>query len=91
MRHSLWEQDTLEAYNELLFGNLDAEVEAVQQRRAAYDEERRLSEGSDACRSGAYSDPDNATYTEVVLVDILTGPLEGDSGHKSEAFLYNLR
>jgi hypothetical protein len=46
VRHSLWEQDTLEAYNELLFGNLDAEVEAVRQRKAAYDEERRLPEAS---------------------------------------------
>jgi hypothetical protein len=34
VRHSLWEQGTMEAYNELLFGNLDAEVEAMQQRRA---------------------------------------------------------
>ena len=33
VRHSLWEQDSLEAYNELLFGNLDGEVEALQQRR----------------------------------------------------------
>ena len=60
VRHSLWEQDTLEAYNELLFGSLDAEVEAVQQRRAIYDEERRLSEGSDSCWSGAESDSNNA-------------------------------
>ena len=60
VRHSLWEQDTLEAYNELLFGSLDAEVEAVQQRRAIYDEERRLSEGSDSCWSGAGSDSDSA-------------------------------
>jgi hypothetical protein len=60
VRYSLWEQGTLEAYNELLFGNLDAEVEAMQQRRAIYDEERRLSEGSDSCWSGAGSDSDNA-------------------------------
>ena len=40
MRHSLWEQDSLdpEAHNELLFGNLDGEVEALQQRKAVYDE-----------------------------------------------------
>ena len=49
VRHSLWEQGSLEAYNEVLFGNLDADVEALQQRKAMYDEERRLSEGSDSC------------------------------------------
>ena len=27
--HSLWEQDSLEAHNELLFGCLDGEVEAL--------------------------------------------------------------
>ena len=43
VRHSLWEQGSLEAYNELLFGNLDEEVEALQQRKAVCDEERRLS------------------------------------------------
>ena len=32
VRHSLWEQGSLEAYNELLFGYLDEEVEALQQR-----------------------------------------------------------
>ena len=64
VRHSLWEQGTLEAYNELLFGNLDAEVEAVQQRKAAYDEERRLSEGSDSCWSGAESDSGSAAEME---------------------------
>jgi hypothetical protein len=64
VRHSLWEQGTLEAYNELLFGNLDAEVEAVQQRRAEYGEERRLSEGSASCWSGAESDSDTAAEIE---------------------------
>ena len=49
VRHSLWEQDSLEAYNELLFGSLDGEVEALQQRKAVYDEERKLSGGSDSC------------------------------------------
>ena len=29
VRHSLWEQGSLEAYNELLFGCLDGEVEAL--------------------------------------------------------------
>ena len=41
VRHSLWEQDTLEAYNELLFGCLDEEVEALQQSKAQYDEVRK--------------------------------------------------
>ena len=34
VRHSLWEQDSLEALNEVLFGCLDGEVEALQQRKA---------------------------------------------------------
>ena len=36
VRHSLWEQGSLEAYNERLFGYLDSEVEALQQRKAVY-------------------------------------------------------
>ena len=85
MRHSLWEQGTLEAYNELLFGNLDAEVEAVQQRKAAYDEERRLSEGSDSCWSGACSDSDSATEIEVstepiALEGAVVAVLQGGEG-----------
>ena len=51
MRHSLWEQDSLEALTEVLFGCLDGEIEALQQRKAVYDEERRLSDGSDSCWS----------------------------------------
>ena len=51
VRHSLWEQDSLEAHNEVLFGCLDGEVEALQMREAVYDEERRLSDGSDSCWS----------------------------------------
>ena len=47
VRHSLWELDSLEGYNEVLFGYLGADVEALQQRKAECDEERRLSEGSD--------------------------------------------
>ena len=58
-RHSLWEQDSLEALNEVLFGCLDDEVEALQQRKAVYDEERRLSGGSESCWSGADSDSDS--------------------------------
>ena len=65
VRHSLWEQGSLEAYNEVLFGYLDGEVEALQQRKADYDEKRRLSEGSDSCWSGACSDSDSAAVTEV--------------------------
>ena len=49
VRHSLWEQASLEAHNEVRFGCLDGEVEALQQRKAVYDEERRLSDGSDSC------------------------------------------
>ena len=56
VRHSLWEQDSLEAHNELLFGCLDGEVEALQQRKAVYDEERRLSDGSESCWSYSGSD-----------------------------------
>ena len=64
VRHSLWEQDSLEAHNELLFGHLEPEVGALQQRKAEYDEERRLSEGSDSCWSGADSDTDSAAELE---------------------------
>ena len=41
VRHSLWEQDSLEAYNELLFGHLDPEVEALQQRKSRLFERTR--------------------------------------------------
>ena len=34
VRHSLWEQDSLEAHNEVLFGYLDGEVGALRQRKA---------------------------------------------------------
>ena len=50
-RHSLWEQDSLEALNEVLFGCLDDEVEALQQRRAVYDEERRLCDEEAVCET----------------------------------------
>ena len=65
VRHSLWEQGSLEACNEWLFGYLDGEVEALQQRKAVYDEERRLSEGSDSCWSDAGSDSDSEAELEV--------------------------
>ena len=93
VRHSLWEQDSLEAYNELLFGHLDPEVEALQQRKAEYDEERRLSEGSDSCWSGADSDTDSAAELEVdkkplevegaAVVAAQGGELEGVNGWAS--------
>jgi hypothetical protein len=66
VRHSLWEQDSLEALNEVLAGCLEGEVRALKQRKADYDEERRQSEGSDSCWSGADSDPDSAAELEVV-------------------------
>ena len=73
VRHSLWEQGSLEPYNEVLFGNLDGDVEALQQRKAVYDEERKLSEGSDSCWSNTGSDSDS---TEIE-VDIEPIALEG--------------
>ena len=73
VRHSLWEQGSLEAYNEVLFGNLDCDVEALQQRKAVYDEERRLSDGSDSCWSNTGSDSDRAK----IEVDIEPIALEG--------------
>ena len=65
MRHSLWEQSSLEAYDELLFGCLDGEVATLQQRKAEYDEARRQSGGSDT--SGGYSDSDSGSVAELVV------------------------
>ena len=74
VRHSLWEQDSLEAYIEVLFGCLDSEVEALRQRKAEYDEARRLSDGSDSCWSGS----DNDSGSEAVLEAGIKPPaLEG--------------
>ena len=70
VRHSLWEQDSLEAQNEVLAGHLEGEVRALKQRKAVYDEARRLSDGSDSCWSGADSDSDSVAELEVV-----SGPL----------------
>ena len=56
VRHSLWEQGSLEAYNEVLFGYLDSEVGALRQMKAEYDEARRLSDGSGSCWNGSDSD-----------------------------------
>ena len=64
VRHSLWEQDSLEALNELL-GGLDGEVEALQQRKAEYDEDRGLSDVSDSCWDHSGSDSGNVTELEV--------------------------
>ena len=65
MRHSLWGQDSLEAYNEVLLGYLDSEVGALRQpeREVGYDEARRLPEGSDSC----WSDSDSGSGSEAVL------------------------
>ena len=49
VRHSLWEQNSLEAQNEVLAGHLEGEVRAMKQRKADYDETRRLSDGSGSC------------------------------------------
>ena len=63
VRHSLWEQDSLEALNEVL-GSLDGEVEALQQRKAEYDEERGLSDVSDSCWDHSGSDSGDVTELE---------------------------
>ena len=65
VRHSLWEQDSLDAYNELLFGCLDGEVEALRQRKAEYDKERRMSDESESCWSNSGSDSDSTSELEV--------------------------
>ena len=65
VRHSLWGQDSLEAHNEVQFGCLGGEVEALQQREAVYDEGRRLSDGSDSCWSYSGSDSDSEAELEV--------------------------
>ena len=65
VRHSLWEQDSLEALNEVLSGSLEGEVRALKRRKADYDEARRQSDGSDSCWSGADSDSDSAAELEV--------------------------
>ena len=48
----------------MLLGCLDGEVQALQQRRAVYAEERRLSDGSDSCWSGTGSDSDSEAELE---------------------------
>jgi hypothetical protein len=63
--HSLWEQDSLEAHNELLFGCLDDGMEVRQQRNAQYDEARRLSDGSDSCWSYSRSGSGSEAWLEV--------------------------
>ena len=75
VRHSLWEQGSLKAHNELLFGCLDGEVEALQQRKAVYDEARSLSDGNDSC--WRYSGSDSGSEAEL---EVGSAPLalEGD-------------
>ena len=63
VRHSLWEQGSLEAYDELLFSCRDREVEALQRKRAVYDEAGRQSDGSDT--SGSCSDSDSSSVIEL--------------------------
>ena len=58
----------------MLFGCLDGEVEALQQRKVVYDEERRLSDGSDSCWSYLGSDSSSETELEVDSVPLV---LEG--------------
>jgi hypothetical protein len=71
VRHSLWEQDSLEALNKVLSGSLEDEVRALKRRRADYDEARRQSDGSDSCWSDAYSDSDS-----VAALEVNTDPIE---------------
>ena len=63
MRHSLWEQGSLETHNELVFGCLDGEVEALRERKAVYDEARSLSDGNDSC--WRYSDSESGSEAEL--------------------------
>ena len=74
VRHSLWEQGSLEALNEVLFGCLDGEVWAMRQRKANYDEAGRLSDGGDSCWSNSGNDSDREAELEV---DIAPIALEG--------------
>ena len=69
-RHSLWEQGPLEAYNEVLFGCLDGEVWALRQRKAGYNEARRLSGASDSCWSNPCSGSDSEAEPEVGIEPI---------------------
>jgi hypothetical protein len=48
-----------------MFGCLGGEVEALQQRKAVHDEERRLSDGSDSCWSCSGSDSGSEAELEV--------------------------
>ena len=64
----------MEAHKEVLLGCLDGEVEALQQRKAEYDEERRLSDGSDSCWSCSGSGSGSEAVPEV---DIGPPTLEG--------------
>ena len=73
LRHSLWEQGSLEAYNTVLFGHLDGEVWALRQREAGYGGARGLSDGGDSCWSNTGSDSDSATEIEVDIEPLALG------------------
>ena len=73
VRHSLWEQSSLKAYNERLFGCLDGEVAALQQRKSEYDGARRQSDGSGTY--GSCSDSDSGSVAELE-VERGQGPLQ---------------
>ena len=68
----MWEQSSLEAYNELLFGCLDEEPEAMQQRKAAYDGARRQYDRSDTCARGSCSDSDSGSVAELEVDSVPT-------------------
>ena len=85
VRHSLWEQGSQQAYNELLFGCLDDEVEALQQSKAHYDEARRLSDGSDSCWSHPCSDSGSEAGLEVGTGSPPMGGAGGEVSHGGEA------
>ena len=49
----------------MMFGCLEGEVRALRQKKAGYDEARRLSDGSDSCWSYSGSDSGNETVLEL--------------------------
>ena len=85
VRHLLWEQGSLEAHDEVLFGHLEGEVRASKQRKANYDETRRLHEGSDSCWIDSEGDSCNETAPELgtgppALEDAMLVTALGDGG-----------
>ena len=55
----------MEAHNEVLFGHLEGEVRALKQRKADYDEARRLSDGGDPCWNDSDGGSGNETAPEL--------------------------